>query len=95
MACSALKKSYRNILVGSVGYKPRGQCVLILLQGRKDVIMERMKQRKDHFMPDSLLQSQFDILELPGNEETSITCDVTCSTENVVTDDIIQQIRKF
>ena len=60
IACSALKKEYRSVL--SMGItKP----VWIFLEGSYEVIMERMKNRPQHFMPTSLLQSQFNILEIP------------------------------
>ena len=60
IACSALKEKYRSVL--SMGIK---KPVWIFLEGSYEVIMERMKNRPQHFMPTSLLQSQFNILEIP------------------------------
>lgn len=59
IACSALKESYRNILVSGV----ENPVKWILLNGEKEVIRERIKRRKKHFFSEELLQSQFDILE--------------------------------
>ncbi len=62
IACSALKEKYREIL---------NQCIInaqwIFLQGSYKIIFERMNNRKDHFMPPQLLQSQFNSLEIPAN----------------------------
>jgi len=62
IACSALKEKYRHVLSKAIE-KP----LWIFLQGNYDMIYERMKNRKGHYMPASLLQSQFDNLEIPGN----------------------------
>ena len=59
MACSGLKEKYRVILSSGVE-----KTAWIFLHGTYELIYERMKKR-DHFMPVELLQSQFDILEVP------------------------------
>ncbi len=61
IACSALKESYRDILINDIENKVKW----ILLSGSFDQIFERLKQRKNHFMPPSLLKSQFKTLEEP------------------------------
>ncbi len=60
VACSALKKSYRTILV-----KDLADPIWVSLEGSFDLILQRINQRKDHFMPPQLLQSQFDAWEEP------------------------------
>ena len=62
ITCSALKSSYRNILM-----KNEKEITLIYLKGDFDLIQTRLKTRKNHFMNPSLLASQFDILEEPKN----------------------------
>ena len=62
IACSALKENYRSVL--GIGIAAP---VWIFLQGSYDTILERMKNRSGHFMPASLLQSQFDSLEIPSD----------------------------
>lgn len=62
LACSALKESYRKILAEGLNKK----IIWILLEGTEDVIRKRMKKRKNHFMPESLLQSQLSTLEKPS-----------------------------
>jgi len=61
IGCSALKESYRDILSQQISKHTRW----VYLEGSYDQILERCKSRNDHFMPASLLQSQFDILEPP------------------------------
>jgi carbohydrate kinase (thermoresistant glucokinase family) len=60
IACSALKKKYRILLMEGIT-----KTVWIFLEGSYDIIFERLKSRQQHFMPAALLQSQFDILEVP------------------------------
>lgn len=62
LACSALKKSYRNLL--RKGFK-QDELVFIFLDGSKKLISERLKKREGHYMPPDLLDSQFDALEEP------------------------------
>ncbi|MGB5699627.1 gluconokinase [Muriicola sp.] len=63
IACSALKESYRDILEKGVAPKP----VWVYLEGSYEYILRRLTQRREHFMPSTLLRSQFDILEPPKN----------------------------
>ncbi|WP_050769130.1 gluconokinase [Oceanicola granulosus] len=67
IACSALKRSYRERLrAGLPGL------VTIYPDAPKDLVAERMGSREGHFMPLSLLDSQFDTLEVPGDDEDHI-----------------------
>jgi gluconokinase len=68
IACSALKRGYRNILIGG-----RPDVRLVYLCGERTLIAHRLTARHGHFMPKSLLQSQFDALEEPALEEHAIT----------------------
>lgn len=64
VACSALKRAYRRILVGG-----RADTRIVYLKGGKDLIASRMAARSGHFMPLGLLDSQFRTLEEPGPDE--------------------------
>ena len=61
IACSALKEKYRQILSSLVP-----QPIWILLKGPYSLIADRIKKRAGHFMPLSLLRSQFETLEIPS-----------------------------
>jgi ribose 5-phosphate isomerase A len=71
ITCSALKRSYRQIIIGD-----RPEVRLIYLRGGRDLIAEHLAGRHGHFMPASLLQSQFDALEEPDPSEDPLTIDV-------------------
>jgi gluconokinase len=64
VACSALKRTYRDILIGS-----HRDVRLVYLQGDRDLIAQRIAARADHFMPTELLNSQFRALEEPTPDE--------------------------
>lgn len=77
IVCSALKKAYRDQLEKGLTPKP----VWIYLNGDFNLISERLGQRKGHFMPPSLLRSQFDTLEVP---EEAIEVEVNLSPEQIL-----------
>ena len=71
LTCSALKRSYRNIIIGD-----RDDVVLVYLKGPPDLIHRRMAARHEHFMPVALLDTQFETLEEPTPDERPIIVDV-------------------
>ena len=85
VACSALKRAYRDILIGD-----RGDTVLIYLRGSKALIAERMRARTGHFMPPGLLDSQFATLEEPGADEHPIVVDIGGPSEETIADAVRQ-----
>ena len=80
IVCSALKKKYRDqIRDGNKNVK------FLFLHGSYDVILERMRQRKGHYMKESMLKSQFETLEVPGADEPDvIPIDINASFDEVV-----------
>jgi carbohydrate kinase (thermoresistant glucokinase family) len=87
VACSALKRAYRDILIG-----PRAEVRLAYLRGTRDLIQARLQARRDHFMPPALLPSQFAALEEPGPAENPIVVDVTAPPDALATE-IARRIR--
>ena len=79
VACSALKRRYRDILIGA-----RPDVALVYLRGDYETIASRMASRPHHYMPVSLLKSQFEALEAPGPEENPITIDNGAAAEAIV-----------
>jgi gluconokinase len=67
IACSALKRAYRDVLVGG-----RRDVRIVYLKGERELIARRMALRHGHFMPATLLDSQFATLEEPAEEEAPI-----------------------
>src|SRR4051812_39236001 len=66
VACSALKRRYRDFLRAESGVK---DLRLVFLRGDRSLIAGRLASRQGHFMPPSLLESQFDALEKPAPDE--------------------------
>jgi gluconokinase len=85
IACSALKRAYRDILVHG-----RPDVRIIYLKGTQDLIAGRLVQRKGHFMPPGLLASQFRTLEPPDASENPVTVSIDAPVETIV-DDIVRQ----
>jgi gluconokinase len=79
MTCSALKRSYRDLLRAEAH-----ELRLVFLQGPRAVIAERLTGRRGHFMPPSLLESQFATLEEPSPDEHAWVCDIRQSPEDLV-----------
>lgn len=85
--CSALKRSYRDFIRAEAGEG----VTFIHLSGSKELIADRMKKRAGHFMPTSLLDSQFAALEPLSKEESSIVVDIAFSEKETL-DQIISSI---
>jgi gluconokinase len=86
IACSALKRAYRDILVHG-----RDDVRIVYLKGTPKLIADRLAQRKDHFMPPGLLASQFKTLEPPDASENPVTVSIDASVETIV-GDIVRQL---
>ena len=74
VTCSALKEKYRSILNVKNYY-------LVYLKINKETARKRINNRRDHFMPDSLVESQFSILEEP---KKAITLDQSLKPDEMV-----------
>jgi len=70
-ACSALKRAYRDRLRDVMD----APTLFVFLDGDYNELWHRLSVRQHHFMPASLLASQFDILERPAPDECAITLD--------------------
>ena len=79
VSCSALKRSYRDLL-----RREAGEVRFVFLRGSRDLIEPRLQQRKGHFMPTSLLESQLATLEEPSAEEDVWITDIDRSPDQIV-----------
>ena len=86
VTCSALKRSYRDIIIGD-----RRDVVLVYLKGSRELLHQRMAARHGHFMPVALLDSQFATLEEPTPDEHPITVDVGGKPADIA-NDIVRQL---
>ncbi|WP_244607280.1 gluconokinase [Bosea sp. CS1GBMeth4] len=87
VTCSALKKAYRDVIVGG-----RPDVALVYLRGSRELIGQRMAARQHHFMPPSLLDSQFATLEEPGADEKPLVVQVEASKEAIV-EQVVRKLR--
>jgi gluconokinase len=87
VACSALRRAYRDILVHG-----RHDVAIVYLDGTQALIAERLGRRKGHFMPPGLLASQFKTLEPPTPDEHPITVSIDATVDAIV-DDIVAQLK--
>ncbi|MCC5941244.1 MAG: gluconokinase [Balneolaceae bacterium] len=85
LACSALKESYRKLLISKSG---QNQVQFIYLQGSKGLISKRMKIRTGHYMPAELLDSQFKDLEEP---KIALTVSINSDPESI-TNEILNNL---
>ena len=81
LACSALKRKYRDLLRTASG-APWIQ--FVFLRGDRALIGERIAGRSGHYMPASLLDSQFEALEPPGPDEEAWMFDVTAAPDEIL-----------
>ncbi|MBU6488174.1 MAG: gluconokinase [Burkholderiales bacterium] len=89
VGCSALKRAYRDVLRG--GAQGDGVVRFVYLKGSFEVLHERLATRGRHFFNPSLLQSQLDTLEEPGEDE-AITVGIELSPPAIV-DEVVAHLR--
>jgi gluconokinase len=87
IACSALRRAYRDILVHG-----RGDIRIVYLSGSQALIADRLGRREGHFMPPGLLASQFGTLEPPGADERAVTVSIDAPVETIV-DEVLRQLK--
>jgi len=88
VACSALKRSYRDVL-----RQQAPTLLTVFARGDLDLVDSRLSARKHEYMPRALLQTQFDDLEAPGLDEPGLTVDITSTPEQIV-DQVITVIAR-
>jgi gluconokinase len=86
VACSALKRAYRDILIGN-----RRDVRLVFLKGDSNLIARRIAARADHFMPPALLDSQFKALEEPTPDERAIVVSIVPHPREIV-EEIVRKL---
>jgi gluconokinase len=82
VSCSALKRSYRDLLrsVGDADVR------FVYLAGSRSLLADRLASRRGHFMPPALLDSQLSILEEPSPDERAWVCDISAAPRAIVTE---------
>ncbi len=83
VTCSALKRSYRDLLRAAAP-----ELRFVFLKGSRALISERLSERRGHYMPVSLLDSQIETLEEPAADEDAWTYDISEPAQEIV-DDVV------
>lgn len=80
VACSALKRPYRDLL------RTAGDAAVrfVYLKGNRTLLAERMTQRRGHYMPAALLDSQLAALEEPAPDEDAWVCEIGATPDAIV-----------
>jgi gluconokinase len=86
-ACSALKRSYRDIL----RKVSKADLLFVFLDGPARLIQARLIVRKNHFMPVSLFESQLRTIERPTGDENWIGADISLPRDTIA-DDVVARI---
>lgn len=89
VSSSALKRSYRDRLRAAAP-----DAVFLHLTGDRALIEQRMAERKGHFMPTALLDSQFATLQPLGDDEAGIAVDVSGTPEEI-TEHAVAALRRL
>lgn len=79
VSCSALKRAYRDVLV-----KAAPSVRFLHLHGDHDIIRQRIANRKGHFMPPSLVDSQLSTLEVLEPDEPGVVVDLALTPDEIV-----------
>jgi gluconokinase len=87
IACSTLKRRYREVLIGD-----RADVRLVYLKGDEALIARRIATRHEHFMPPTLLHSQFEALEEPGPDENPIIVSIV-PAPRAIADQVVSALR--
>lgn len=72
ITCSALKRQYRDILREGSEQSPNLRVRFIFLIAPEEVLKKRARERKGHFAGEVLVHSQFESLEMPGEDEADV-----------------------
>ena len=82
-----MKRAYRERIADTA----KQTVLFVHLSGSRELIAGRMKERTGHFMPQSLLDSQFAALETPTTDENAIAVDIDAPIERII-EEIVSQM---
>lgn len=83
MSCSALKHKYRDVMRVAAYDHPSVRIHFIYLRADESILMERVNDRKSHYMKSSMVHSQVETLEDPSPERDVLTVDVAAPPDEV------------
>ena len=72
VTCSALKRKYRDVIRIASYHDPSVQVHCVFLSASEALLMDRVRARKNHYMKDYMVHSQFESLETPTADEVDV-----------------------
>lgn len=72
VTCSALKRKYRDVIRIATYHDPTVRVNFVFLSASESALMDRVRARKDHYMKDHMVKSQFESLETPQQDEADV-----------------------
>ena len=72
VTCSALKRKYRDVIRIATYHDPSIQVHFVFLSASEAALMDRVRARKNHYMKDYMVKSQFESLETPQQDEVDV-----------------------
>lgn len=72
VTCSALKRKYRDVIRVAAYHDPGLLVHFVFLSASESVLIDRVRARKDHYMKDYMVRSQFESLETPQEDEVDV-----------------------
>ena len=89
ITCSALRRAYRERLIGAHKDAVR----ILYLRASREILLDRLQHRTGHYMPVSLLDSQLHTLEEPASDENPIVVDVEQTPDEMIRE-ILRKLRE-
>lgn len=93
VACSALKRKYRDVIRVAKYYNHSISIHFIFLDAPEEVLLKRVAKRKSHFMGVSMVQSQLESLERPAQDESDVISIDASRTMQEVKEDALAEVR--
>ncbi len=72
VTCSALKRKYRDVIRVASYHDPTVHVHFVFLSASEAALMDRVRARKNHYMKDYMVRSQFESLETPTKDEVDV-----------------------
>jgi gluconokinase len=72
VTCSALKRKYRDVIRIASYHDARVRVHFVFLSASESLLMDRVRSRKNHYMKDYMVRSQFESLETPQEDEIDV-----------------------
>ena len=95
VTCSALKRSYRDIFRKILSSNPTVKVHFIFLSARKDLLVDRVRARRNHYMKEHMVETQIECLEMPQGDEVDVVSVDTFGTTREVQEIVVAVVKQM